>query len=209
MIAGLLAILAVQQLAPVIPPSLRSVMRSEGNCIIVRDLHGQDIRDCPETDGYIISWGSFDSYAGGRFVGISYLQNDISNYDIIDRAGRGPDRVIQTGRAPTFSPNGRAFAVAVTGSYVATFRGIGLWSVRDDGVDPLFVTDAASELEWEVTSFPHNSCAILTSTLEEYAPPDPAHPDRPETTTQTNTSYTLTFDRGVSLTSSQTPTCPD
>ena len=200
--------LAVQQLAPVIPPPLRAIVRAQGKCIIVRDLRGRDIRDCPETDGYIITWESFDSYAGGRFIGVSYLQNDISNYDIIDRAGQGPNRVIQTGRAPTFSPNGRAFAVAVTGSYVATLRGIGLWSVRAGGVDPVFFTDAASDLEWEVTSFPRNNCAVLTATSEESAPSDPARPNQPDTTTRTNTSYTLTFDHGVSLASSQTSACP-
>jgi hypothetical protein len=193
-VAELLAAISVATSAPVVPPALRSIIRVEGDCVIVRNLRGHDRRECLDTDGYTNSISAFDSFAGGRLVGFSYLQNDLSGYRLVDRAGRGEDAVVETGRRPIFSPNGRFFTVAVPGSYVAFFRGIGLWSLGDAGVRRLFFTDAANEVDWEIQSFPNDHCVLLAIVPEDAA--------------ETRRFYALTFGADVSLANTETAACP-
>ena len=193
-VTTLLAAISVATSAPAIPPALRSIVRVEGDCVIVRDLRGRDRRECLETEGYFNTISEFDSLAGGRLVGFAYTQNDLSGYRMIDRASRGDGAAVETGRRPAFSPDGRLFAAAVSGSYVAFFRGIGLWSLGDDGARRLFFTDAASDVDWEIQSFPNAHCVLLA-----IVPEDPA---------ETRKFYALTFGPDVSLANTPTAACP-
>jgi hypothetical protein len=189
----LLAAMALAASPSVTPPALRSIARVERDCVIVRDLRGRDRRECLHADGYVTYIGEFDSFAGGRVVGFSYTQNDLSGYRLIDRANSGEGSMVETGRKPFFSPDGHFFAVAVAQGYVEFFfRGIGLWSLGDNGASRLFFTDAAIDADWEIQSFPNDHCVLLATFQGSPTP----------------TFYTLTFGTDISLGHTENAVCP-
>lgn len=147
---------------PPVPAALRPLFREiTRDRLVVRGLRGGDVTidiDQYEPD-------NFRTFAGGRFLGFSFMGYESAGYMLVDRTMTGEEAVIATGAAPAFSPDGRHFAsVEVSGSEAGDLETFAVWEVAAEGVrQRLYVTALPAGNDWRVDGWPREDCVALSA----------------------------------------------
>jgi len=122
------------------------------------------------TYGEVEAW---DSFAGGRLLGVGISGHEYNSYLVIDREGVG--KPIETGRRPVFSPSGQRFAsVDVSESAFGAFEALGVWEVNDKAMRRLMYFPGAPLLDaggdWRLERWVSDDCLIFSTAAN---PSDP------------------------------------
>ena len=157
--------------APVIPRELRTmVAETSPDRLVVRGLNGQLI---PVSLDWIEPAG-FVSYLDGRYFGFAITGYEAGGFTVVDRRASGDGAVIETGQAPTFSPDGRYFAAAeMSEAGFGNLNGVALWEVLTDRtVRRFFTDDVPSSFDWRVDRWVRPDCAALSAIDIGWQPPE-------------------------------------
>jgi hypothetical protein len=157
--------------SPVIPRALRAmVAEANPDRLVVRGLDGQSI---PVNLDWIEPV-EFTTYQDGRYFGFAISGYEAGGYTIVDRRGTGEEAVIETGIAPSFSPDGRFFAAAeMSESAFGNLNGVALWEVRPNHTVRRLFTDALPRgFEWRVDGWVRADCVAMSAIEAGWQPPD-------------------------------------
>lgn len=147
---------------PPIPADLRPLFREiTRDRLVVRGLGGGEI--VIDIDQY--EPDDFRTFAGGRFLGFSFMGYESAGYMLVDRTMSGDEAIIATGVAPSFSSDGRYFAsVEMSGADIGNLEAFAVWEVAPQGTrQRLYVTALPSGEDWRVDGWPREDCVALSA----------------------------------------------
>ena len=156
---------------PQIPAELQATVRAASpERLVVRGLGGHDI--VVDVEWYEPS--EFRLYQDQRFLGMSLRGYEDFGYYLVDRAGIGEAAVLETGRAPSFSPDGRFIAaVELSESGWSNLEGVAVWEVSADGTVRRFFTNAVPHgHDWRVDGWPRPNCVAISAVDHSWQPPE-------------------------------------
>lgn len=155
--------------APRIPREFRAmVAEATPDRLVVRGLDGQPI---PVSLDWIEPL-AFTQWQDGRFLGFAFTGYEAEGYILVDRRMRGEAALLETGREPVFSPDGRFFAAAeVTDSAFGNLNGLGLWEVLPERTVRRLFTDVMTRaFDWRVDGWTRPGCAALSAIESGWQP---------------------------------------
>lgn len=151
---------------PDIPEEFKSFVQASETTVTVQRKSGPPA--CIDIAyGEVDSW---DSFAGGRLLGIGISGHEYNSYLVVDREGAGEP--IETGRAPVFSPSGRRFAsIDISESAFGAFEGLGVWELAGGSIRNLVTLRDLLErgYDWRLERWASDDCAVFSSTDETTA----------------------------------------
>lgn len=148
---------------PEVPARLASfVTATETTVTIARDTGTPACIDI--TYGEVDAW---DSFAGGRLLGIGLSGHEYNSYLVIDRDEASEP--IETGRAPVFSPSGKRFAsVDVSESAFGAFEALGVWELTESSIRNLVMIEDLLDRgsDWRLERWASDECIIFSTAAD-------------------------------------------
>lgn len=148
---------------PEVPAKLASfVTATETTVTVARNTGTPACIDI--TYGEIDAW---DSFAGGRLLGVGLSGHEYNSYLLVDRESAGEP--IETGRAPEFSPSGKRFAsVDVSEAAFGAFEALGVWEVTDASIRNLVTIEdlLGRGSDWRLEHWASDECAVFSTAAD-------------------------------------------